>query len=83
LTGVKCQGLTKAHLRRLVWMMSVGMVFFVALFLFVHIVLIYAGAAPDPTVYRFYPIMAGLGALFGFERWWAHEQGGVNPFHDK
>lgn len=30
----------------------------------------------------FYPIMGFAGALFGFERWWSQEQGGVNPFHE-
>jgi drug/metabolite transporter (DMT)-like permease len=77
------QGLTRRHLRRLVLLMGAGVLFFVGLFLCLHLLLIYAGAAPDPSVYNFYPLMAGLGALFGFERWWAHEQGGVNPFHDR
>jgi len=45
-----------------------------------------AGRPPDSSVYSFYPIMALIGAAFGFERWWAHEQGGdegYNPFHER
>ncbi|MDG6900653.1 MAG: hypothetical protein JRM80_01630 [Nitrososphaerota archaeon] len=68
--------------RTLLYCTGVGVGFFVSLFLALHLVLIYSGIAPDPSVFRFYPIMAGLGVLFGFERWWAYEQGGVNPFHE-
>ncbi len=72
----------KHPLRTLVFMVSVGVAFFVFLFLVLHIVLVVDGLAPDPSVLNFYPIMAGLGLVFGFERWWGYEQGGVNPFHD-
>ncbi|MDA4125546.1 MAG: hypothetical protein OK438_08915 [Thaumarchaeota archaeon] len=76
-------GLTTAHLKRLVKMVAAGIAIFIALLLALQAALVYAGAAPDSSVYWFYPIMAVLGALFGFERWWATEQGGNNPFHDK
>jgi hypothetical protein len=42
----------------------------------------FVGLRPDSTFYDFYPIMAALGAVFGFERWWGQEQGEYNPFHD-
>jgi hypothetical protein len=41
-----------------------------------------AGIRLDSSIVNFYWIIAGCGALFGFERWLYHEQGGVNPFHD-
>ncbi len=83
MTGARWGGLTRAHARRLVLMMGAGVALFVALLFCLQALLTYAGAAMDSSVYSFYPIMAGLGAMFGFERWWAHEQGGVNPFHDR
>jgi hypothetical protein len=43
----------------------------------------YAGYKPDTSVVYFYLLMAGAGALFGFERWMYYESGGVNPFHDR
>jgi hypothetical protein len=43
----------------------------------------YAGYKLDSSVIYFYPLMAGAGALFGFERWLYYESGGVNPFHDR
>ncbi len=72
-----------AHIKRLVKMVAAGIGIFVVLLLALQAVLVYAGAAPDSSIYRFYPIMAALGVVFGFERWWATEQGGNNPFHDK
>ena len=41
-----------------------------------------AGVRYDSSVLDFYPVMAGLGAIFGFERWWSHIYGPSNPFHD-
>jgi hypothetical protein len=77
------QGPTMTHIRRLVMMVAAGTGIFVVLLLALQAVLVYAGAAPDSSIYRFYPVMAALGAAFGFERWWAAEQGEQNPFHDK
>lgn len=42
-----------------------------------------AGYYPDSSVWNFYPLMAFAGAIFGFERWWAYEQGPYNPFHER
>lgn len=36
-----------------------------------------------PSVLNFYLFIAGVGALYGFERWWTHEYGPSNPFHDR
>lgn len=72
----------KHPLRTLLYCITVGMGFFTSLILALHLALVYSGVAPDPSVFNFYPIMAGLGVVFGFERWWGYEQGGVNPFHD-
>ncbi len=77
------QGLTMAHIRRLIKMVAAGIGIFIVLLLALQAALVYAGAALDPSVYRFYPVMAALGAAFGFERWWATEQGEHNPFHDR
>jgi hypothetical protein len=54
-----------------------------AFLLCLHASLVFVGDSPDSSVYYFYPIMGGLGAAFGFERWWSHEYGDVNPFHDR
>jgi hypothetical protein len=59
-----------------------GASIFVLGFLVFQLALIFAGHALDGSVLNFYPLVAGAGALFGFERWWSNEQGGVNPFHD-
>jgi hypothetical protein len=37
----------------------------------------------DPSIWNFYPLMAAIGAMFAFERWWTYECGGVNPWHDR
>ncbi len=63
-------------------MLAAGMFIFVSFLLVLHLSLIYAGVKLDSSIMNFYPMMAGAGILFGFERWWAYEQGGVNPFHD-
>ena len=63
--------------------MGTGSALFAVFLLSVQAALSYAGRFPDQTFYSFYPIMVGLGAAFGFERWWAHEQGDFNPFHDR
>jgi hypothetical protein len=77
------QGPDKHPARTLLYCISVGAAFFTGLFLLLYLALVHSGKAPDPSVFRFYPIMAGLGLIFGFERWWAYEQGGVNPFHNE
>lgn len=38
---------------------------------------------PDPSVSNFYWLVTFCGLVFGFERWWHHESGGINPFHDR
>jgi hypothetical protein len=63
-------------------MLAGGASIFVLALLGLHLALILAGVGPDSSVLNFYPLMVGAGALFGFERWWSYEQGGVNPFHD-
>ncbi|MDV3244714.1 MAG: hypothetical protein LYZ66_06040 [Nitrososphaerales archaeon] len=68
--------------RTLLYMTTMGAGFFIGLFLALHLVLIYSRIAPDPSAFDFYPIMAGLGVIFGFERWWGYESGGINPFHE-
>ncbi|MDV3293958.1 MAG: hypothetical protein LYZ70_06775 [Nitrososphaerales archaeon] len=77
------EGLTRAHLKRLGFFTLAGGAIFVALLVALQAALAFAGHPVDSSIYKFYPILAGLGAAFGFERWWAHEQGDVNPFHDK
>jgi len=54
-----------------------------ALLVLLTLIDVYAGVRYDPSVLNFYPLMAGVGALFGFERWWSYESGGTNPFHDR
>jgi hypothetical protein len=66
------------------------MVLLIALFACVFMVLLAAlqvalssvGIRYGGSFYEFYPIMAGLGAIVGFERWWSQELGDYNPFHD-
>lgn len=71
-------------LRTLLISVSVGVLLFVfALFVLLTVMDFYGGVRLDPSVLNFYPLMAGAGVLFGFERWWAYEQGGVNPFHER
>ncbi len=73
----------KHPVRTLAVMLTFGVVFFVGI-LFVLLTLVaLANVRLDPSVTNFYWVMAGCGALFGFERWLSHEQGGVNPFHDR
>ncbi len=77
------QGPDKNPMRTLLISMAFGGSFFVfVLFALLTALGFWGGVWFDPSVGNFYPIMAVVGALFGFERWWAYEQGGVNPFHD-
>ncbi len=71
------------HLKRLLAFVAAGSSIFTLFILMLQVELVRAGQAPDPTVYDFYPIMAALGAAFGVERWWAHEQGEYNPVRER
>jgi len=66
--------------RTLVVCVGSGILIFVSMLSIVLLLVSYAGAM-DSSQLSFYWIMAGAGALFGFERWWSYEQGPVNPFH--
>ena len=66
----------------LVFFVAAGCLVFVSSLAAVQGLLSYAGPAPDSSVFAFCPIMAGLGAAFGFERWWSYELGPCNPFHE-
>jgi len=79
---METQSPDKNPLRRLLYLTVAGMGIFMSFLLVLQLSLVYFGTAPDPSVFKFYPIMAGLGALFGFERWWSYEQGEYNPFHE-
>ena len=74
---------TVRHARRMAGLMAVNACIFLLLLAVLQLVLSIAGAPPDPSFYNFYPIMAGLGVIMGFERWWGQEQGDYNPFHDR
>ncbi len=76
------QGLTRSHVKRLVKLMVVGVCIFLLALAGLQAALSFGGLPPDRSFYNFYPIMAVLGAVFGFERWWGQEQGDYNPFHD-
>ena len=75
------RGLTRSHARRLLKLVGGGVATFVLILAAIQIALSMAGDGSDPSFYNFYPVMAGLGAVFGFERWWGQEQGDYNPFH--
>jgi hypothetical protein len=76
------QGFTRNHARRMAMMIAAGACAFMALLAALQVAFGFVGLKMDATFYEFYPIMAGLGALFGFERWWGRELGDYNPFHD-
>jgi len=70
--------------RTLLVLLAAGTTIFVlSFFLILFAVTAFTGLRFDSSVVDFYPWIAGAGALFGFERWWAYESGGVNPFHDR
>ena len=75
-------GFTANHAKRLAWFMAAGGVIFLVFLFALQVALILANVGLDATFYRFYPIMAAVGAAFGFERWWGQEQGEYNPFHE-
>ncbi len=70
------------HLRALALFLLAGVGLFVGLMAVIDAIMLRFLAVPDQSILYFYPVMAGAGALFGFERWWAHEQGPYNPFHE-
>lgn len=80
------RALSKGHyekdphpLRTLVIFVIAMIAIFVAgLFLVLAILADYAGVSYDPSVLKFYPVMAILGAVVGFELWWSYEYGPVN-----
>jgi hypothetical protein len=70
-------------LRTLALFLAGGAFLFVlGLFTFLTLLGAIGGFSFDSSVLSFYPIITGLGALFGFGRWWSYEVGPVNPFHD-
>ncbi len=72
----------RGPMRNLLVMLVAGAFLSVFALLLFQLALTLAGVPPDSSVLDFYPIMAGAGLIFGFERWWSYEQGPVNPFHD-
>jgi hypothetical protein len=75
---------TRKSLLTLVFFLVGGaLIFSLALFLLLTIIGAWGGVKLDSSVLGFYPIMAGCGAIFGFERWLANQQGPYNPFHDQ
>jgi hypothetical protein len=76
--------LDKHPYRTLVVFLAAGSsIFTLALFLLLYLITGVGGYRLDSSVVDFYPLLAGAGALFGFERWMYYESGGVNPFHDR
>jgi len=63
-------------------LIAAGVCAFLVLLAALQVALSLVGLRQDPTFYYFYPVMAALGGVFGFERWWGQEQGDYNPFHD-
>ncbi len=76
------RGFTRNHAKRLAKLIAAGVCVFLALLAALQVALSFVGIRPDATFYDFYPIMAALGVVFGFERWWSQELGDYNPFHD-
>ena len=76
-------GPDKHPMRSLAIMLTFGVLLWVAALFALLTALSFAHVTADPTVLNFYWVMAACGALFGFERWLYHQQGGVNPFHDR
>lgn len=73
----------KNLLRSLLISIVSGCFVFVFLLLLVQLDLAYfaAGTRLDSSFADFYPMMVGLGVLWGFSRWCSYEQGEYNPFH--
>ena len=69
--------------RALAVMLSMGVLLWVGVLFVLLTVLSLGSVKLDPSILNFYWVMAACGALFGFERWLYHQQGGANPFHDR
>ena len=70
--------------RALATMLSFGILLWVSALFVLLTALSFGSVKLDPSILNFYWVMTACGALFGFERWLHHEQGGgVNPFHDR
>ena len=82
LEGKEGLGLARSYAGRPAKLLVGGASAFLILPAAVQVALSLVGAPPDATFYRLYPLMAALGAAFGFERWWGQEQGEYHPFHD-
>lgn len=77
------EGIDERPLRSLaLFLLGGASLFVLGLFMFLTLLATLGGFSFDSSVLTFYPVMAGLGALFGFERWWSYERGPVNPFRD-
>ena len=69
--------------KRLAFFLAAGVLIFDGGLFLVLAVLGSFGVGFDPSVARFYPLLAIFGAVFGFERWWSNEIGPYNPIHDR
>lgn len=70
-------------MKTLVKFLVAGSSLFIFFLFAVQSVLVYLGGwRSDPSVLYFYPLMALLGTVWGFEQWWSYEIGPYNPFHD-
>ncbi len=77
------EGTDRHPVRTLVFFLAAGVGLFVAgLYAVLTLLGSVGGAGYDASVLSFYPFMAALGAVFGFERWWSYELGPYNPIHD-
>jgi hypothetical protein len=63
------QGFARNHAKGMLKLMAAGACVFLLLLVALQVALSFAGNPVDSTFYKFYPIMAALGAVFGFERW--------------
>jgi len=75
-------GFTKDVAKRMIFFIIIFACIFVGLLAALQVALKFVGVQLGVSVYEFYPMMAGLGAVVGFERWWGNELGEYNPFHD-
>lgn len=80
---MKADNSRKRLARSLLFFVGAGIFIFVSgLFILLTALEYLGGVKYDPSILYFYPFMAALGAVFGFERWWSHQMGPYNPFHD-
>lgn len=77
------EGLDKHPWRTLAIAIPAGAGAFMAVFFALQMFIqVWGGIVFDPSVWNFYWLMGIVGAIFGFERWWAYEWGSFNP-HDR